>query len=150
MHTRTVLIVLRLVLAGIFIYASWEKIAKPDAFATVIMGYRLVPAAAAGLIAIWLPWTERRAGVALGVGLWPRASGLLLSFLTAVFIAGLVQAMARGIDIRCGCFSLDPGAAARHWTSLWQEALLLLGCLWLWIGHWKKVSGGGAKMSAGT
>ncbi|MCK4323143.1 MAG: hypothetical protein KAW89_01335, partial [Armatimonadetes bacterium] len=71
-------------------------------------------------------------------GAWTRAGGLLLSFLTFVFIAGLVQAMARGIDIQCGCFSLDPDAAAHSWASLWQEFLLLAGCLWLWIGHWKE------------
>ena len=150
LHNRTVLTVLRVALAGIFIYASWEKILKPDDFVRIIEGYHILPEPMVSLVAIWLPWTELFAGVALLVGIWPRAIGLLLSGLVVVFIAGLVQALARGIDIQCGCFSLDPEAAARSWASLWQEFLLLAACLWLWIGHWQTVPGGGAKMSAGT
>ncbi len=138
LDNRTVLTVLRVALAGIFIYASWEKILKPDDFASIINGYRILPQPVILLVAIWLPWTELLAGLALLVGIWSRAVGLLLSFLTFIFIVSLVQAMARGIDIQCGCFSLDPEAAARNWVSLWQEFLLLAGCLWLWIRHWKE------------
>ena len=139
LDNRTVLTVLRVALAGIFIYASWEKILKPNDFARIINGYRILPQPMVSLVVIWLPWTELIASVALLVGIWPRAIGLLFSGLTVVFILGLVQAMARGIDIQCGCFSLDPAAAARSWASLWQESLLLAGCLWLWIAHWPKV-----------
>jgi len=150
LDNRTVLTVLRVALAGIFIYASWEKVAHTDDFASIVEGYQLLPVAVVPLVAIWLPWTELLAGLALLVGIWPRAVALLFSGLTVVFIAGLIQAMARGIDIQCGCFSLDPEAAARSWASLWQELLLLAGCLWLWIGNWEKVPAGGTKMSAGT
>jgi len=142
---RKLLVALRLAVAAAFIVASSEKIIHPHTFAHIVEGYRILPAATLGLVAIWLPWTELLAGLALLVGIWPRAVGLLLSGLTVVFIAGLVQAMARGIDIQCGCFSLDPEAAVRNWTSLWQEFLLLAACLWLWIGHWKKVPVGGQK-----
>jgi len=140
LRNPTVLMVLRVVLAGIFIYASWEKILKPDDFARIVDGYRLLPQPMVWLVAICLPWTELIAGVVLLVGIWPRAISLLFSGLTAVFILGLIQALARGIDLQCGCFSLDPAAAARSWTSLWQEFLLLAGCLWLWIGHWHKLA----------
>ncbi len=135
---RKVLTILRLAVAAAFIVASWEKILKPDDFASIVEGYRILPVAVVPLVATWLAWTELVAGVMLLAGVWTRAVGLLFSFLTFVFIAGLVQAMARGIDIQCGCFSLDPEAAARSWASLWQEFLLLAACLWLWIGHWKK------------
>ncbi len=138
LDNHIVLTVLRVTLAGIFIYASWEKILKPATFADIVEGYRILPAATVGLVAMWLPWTELVGGVILVVGVWTRAVALLFSGLTVVFIAGLIQAMARGIDIHCGCFSLDPEAVARSWTSLWQEFLLLAGCLWLWIGHWKE------------
>jgi len=141
----TVLMVLRVVLAGIFIYASWEKLFKPDDFARIVDGYRILPQPMVSLVAIWLPWTELIAGVALLVGIWPRAMGLLFTGLTAVFILGLIQALARGIDLQCGCFSLDPEEAVRSWASLWQEFLLLAGCLWVWIGYWKTVPGCGAK-----
>ncbi len=133
------LLLLRIIVAAIFIYASWEKILKPDACAEIIKGYRLDPVlndSLVAVIAVWLPWTELAAGLLLLVGIWPRAMGLLFSFLTVVFIAGLGQALARGIDIRCGCFDLSAEAATRDWVSLWQETLLLLACLWVWVGHW--------------
>ena len=135
---RKILAILRLAVAAAFIVASWEKILYPDTFASIIEGYKILPIAVVPLVAVWLPWTQLVASVALVVGAWTRAIGLLFSGLTFVFIAGLVQAMARGIDIQCGCFSLDPEAAARSWASLWQEFLLLAACLWLWIGHWKE------------
>ena len=140
LHSPVVLMVLRVALAGIFIYASWEKIIYPDAFASIVEGYKVLPVAVVPLVAIWLAWTELVAGAVLLAGVWTRAVGLLLSFLMFVFIAGLVQAMGRGIDIQCGCFSLDPEAAARSWASLWQEFLLLAACLWLWIGYWHKLA----------
>ena len=136
-----VLILLRVVVAGIFMYSTWEKILHPDAFVDIIKGYRLDPVVndwVAAVIAVWLPWTELTAGLVLLVGIWPRAMGLLFSFLTALFIAGLGQGLARGIDIRCGCFDISPEAAGRDWASLWQEALLLLACLWVWVGHWSR------------
>ena len=132
-------IALRLIVGAIFIYASWEKILKPDDFMQIIQGYHLDPIISlpvAKLVAIWLPWTEMGAGLALIAGIWPRAMGLLFSLLTALFIAALAQALLRGIDIRCGCFDLSPQAATRDWISLWQEVLLLLTCLAVWIGHW--------------
>ncbi len=135
---RKILAILRLAVAAAFIVASWGKILYPDAFAEIIEGYKILPVAVVALVAVWLPWTELVASVVLVVGAWTRAVGLLLSVLMFVFIAGLVQAMARGIDLHCGCFSLDPEAAARSWASLWQEFLLLAACLWLWIGHWKE------------
>ncbi len=138
-RNRALLLVVRLVIAGIFIYASWEKILYPGAFVEIIKGYPLDPIindSMAGMIAIWLAWTELAGALALLLGIWPRAMGLLFSFLMVVFIAGLAQALGRGIDIRCGCFDLSPEAAARDWASLWQEGLLLLACLWVWLGHW--------------
>ena len=135
---RKVLTVLRLAIAATFIVASWDKIIHPDAFASIVEGYQILPLGLVPLVAIWLPWTELVAGVTLVVGAWTRAIGLLLSFLTFVFLVALAQAMARGISVQCGCFSLDTEAAARSWASLWQECLLLVGCLWLWIGHWRE------------
>ncbi len=138
-RNRELLFVMRLVVAGVFIYASWEKILYPSAFAEIIKGYRLDPIindSMAGMIAIWLAWTELVGALALLLGIWPRAMGLLFSFLMVVFIAGLAQALGRGIDIHCGCYTVSPDAAARTWASLWQEGLLLLGCLWVWVGHW--------------
>ena len=135
---RKILTILRLAVAAAFIVASWEKIIYPDAFASIVERYQILPVTLVPLVAIWLAWTELVAGAVLLAGVWTRAVGLLLSFLMFVFIAGLVQAMARGINIHCGCYSVNPVSDPRTWSSLWQEFALLAACLWLWIGHWKE------------
>ena len=41
--TKMAVLVLRVALGVVFIWASWEKILKPAEFATVIDNYRLLP-----------------------------------------------------------------------------------------------------------
>lgn len=104
---------LRWLLGGIFVLASAHKIMDPAAFAKIIFGYDLFPAAAINLIAIILPYIELTAGLALITGVYPRAAavilgGLLLGFILAIGINAL-----RGHIFDCGCFA--SGEAA-----LWQ------------------------------
>lgn len=124
--------ILRIVLGGIFIYASFDKIVHPDRFAEIIMDYEVSPWGLINISAIWLPWLELLVGVLVIGGIWVRACSFLLIGLMVLFIAGITYALARGISLHCGCFSTSPGGAARTWWSLWEEALLLLGCIWLW------------------
>ena len=135
---RKILMMMRLAVAAAFIAASCEKILYPNTFANIIHDYQILPVWAVRPVALWLPWTELVAGVALLAGIWTRAVGLLVSFLTFVFIAALIQAMARGLDFQCGCYSITAASDSRTWSSLWQESVLLAACLYLWIGHWKE------------
>jgi putative oxidoreductase len=65
---------------------------------------------------------EIAAGVALILNVWARAAALLLAALLAVFTVGLASALARGIDLACGCFGGTD--AATWWTVLRDVALL--------------------------
>jgi uncharacterized membrane protein YphA (DoxX/SURF4 family) len=127
----TAILALRLVVGGVFIYASVDKLAHPDQLAEVIQDYEILPRSLINAAALWLPWVELLAGLLVLTGRWLRPSALVISGLTVVFIGGIALALARGVGLHCGCFSTASGGAPRTWLSLWQEGLLLLGCLWL-------------------
>lgn len=94
-----------LVLGGFFIYASWHKITDPPDFAKVIFNYKLVPGSFINLVAIFMPWVELLAGIAVVTGLGRRGGALCLGLLSALFIAALGYNLYRGHPTICGCFS---------------------------------------------
>jgi uncharacterized membrane protein YphA (DoxX/SURF4 family) len=92
-----VIAVLRLVLAAVFIYAAFQKIGKPLAFADEIRMYRILDIGPLlYIMAITLPGVELLCGISLLTGLFLRGSALFLLVLNAVF---LVAVTARTIGI---------------------------------------------------
>lgn len=100
-----VLLAARLYLGGVFLLACWHKVLDPGAFALDVATYQILPLSLVNLVAVTLPWVELGAGVMLVVGLRPRAGALLCAAMMAVFLAALVAALARGLDLSCGCFA---------------------------------------------
>jgi len=88
----------------IFGWAALAKIGDPEGFATQLHHFRLVPIALENLFAVTLPWIELVAALALLVGVQRRAGALLVAFLMIVFTLAVALALARGLDIECGCF----------------------------------------------
>lgn len=101
------LLILRLVLGGLFIYASIDKILDPAEFAKTIKNYDMMPIALVNIPAIILPYLEFFTGLFLILGIWKRGSSALIIIMLFFFLIGLSQAFARGLDINCGCFSLE-------------------------------------------
>lgn len=97
-------------LGALFVGACLHKIAQPAAFALDIATYDILPLAAVNLGAISLPWVELAAGIMLLVGWRVRPAALLVTLMMLAFIAALVIALARGLDMSCGCFA-SQGAA---------------------------------------
>jgi uncharacterized membrane protein YphA (DoxX/SURF4 family) len=130
---------LRVALGAVFIVASLDKIQDPEAFATNIANYRLLPYTWINGIAIVLPWLEVATGTLLVLGVWIRASTMILWGLLLVFSVVISQALARGLDISCGCFSTNPvGERMSWWTLIWDLIWLSWGIL-VWIfdhGHY--------------
>jgi putative oxidoreductase len=122
-RNRLVLLVFRVVVGGVFVYAGALKIADPLGFAQDIQNYRLVPRAVALFAALILPWLETLAGAGLVAGLFKRTNAGLIALMLAGFIVLVTVTMVRGIDVDCGCF----GALSRKagWTLLLEDALLL-------------------------
>ena len=100
-------ILCRLVLGGVFIYASLDKIAHPAEFAKAIGNYHVLPFGLENLLALFLPWLELLTGILLIVGIMVDGATILIISMNIVFIFAISQALARGISIECGCFSVS-------------------------------------------
>ena len=116
----------RLVLGGIFIYASLDKIAHPREFAKIIANYAILPDPLVTLPALVLPWLELFAGLCLVSGLWVRSAALLLSSLLLFFILVLGFNALRGISMSCGCFSTSAGDTENALVLIFRDLLFLL------------------------
>lgn len=109
-----------------FIFAAIGKIWNPPAFANDIDNYRMLPYLLVSLMAVILPWLELFCGLFLIFGKWLKGSSLIIVAMNVVFIIAIGSAMARGLDITCGCFSAtDEGTKVG--TLRLVEDILLLG-----------------------
>ena len=121
----------RIALAGVFGYAAVPKIIDPAGFAKSIHNYQLLPDTFINPLAIFLPWLELLAAVALlVVPSLRRGARLLIAAMLLVFIAAIGSAMARGINIDCGCFSTTGAGMKAGWLhELLDVALLAIAWL---------------------
>ena len=109
LDNRWLVLACRLALGAVFVYASWDKIQHPAAFAKQVYNYQILPVMASNLFAIALPWMELFAGVALIIGVFKGESSLLLGFLLVLFIGAISVNLYRGVNLDCGCFSTSEG-----------------------------------------
>jgi uncharacterized membrane protein YphA (DoxX/SURF4 family) len=128
-------LIARLVVGGIFIYASFYKIIDPGSFAKSIWYYHLVPGSLINLMALILPWVELLCGLSLVLGVFYRGAVAWVNVLTVIFIIALATTIVRGIDIDCGCFKAAKTATHSAWNSLLFDVGLLLFTLQLWFSR---------------
>jgi uncharacterized membrane protein YphA (DoxX/SURF4 family) len=129
----------RLILAGVFIAASVDKIAHPAAFAKDVHNYLILPDALINLTALVLPWFELFLGLCLLAGFWLPGAVAGVNGLLVVFLAAFAFNLARGIDVNCGCFATGAGGPAlwAGWYLLRDAAFLALA-LFLWSSVFRK------------
>jgi len=96
---------MRWYLGVLFVAACLHKIAEPASFALDIATYDILPLVLINITAITMPWAEVAAGGLLLVGHRTRAAGWMITGMMAVFLAALSIALARGMDMSCGCFA---------------------------------------------
>lgn len=123
---KYVVFVARLVLGGLFIYASIHKIIDPGSFAQSVRNYLILPPEWTNIVAITLPWIELTVGLFLVLGFQTKPSALIVSGLMCVFIAALSYAYYIGLDINCGCFSSSDSAGGKITIlTLLRDSMLL-------------------------
>jgi uncharacterized membrane protein YphA (DoxX/SURF4 family) len=126
LSSRPLQVLARLVLGGIFIYASLDKIAQPLEFAKIIKNYQILPDFLITLPALILPWLELFAGICLVSGICVRSAAVLLSLLLLTFIIALGVNAFRGIDVSCGCFSTSASDTENPLLLIFRDLLILL------------------------
>lgn len=126
------LLVFRLFLAAIFIYAAVQKIGKPLLFADEIHTYSVVGyGTSLYLMAVVLPWLELICGLSLVTGAFIRGSALILLGLNAMFLVVIakrtVGVMHEGtpflkVYFDCGC-----GFGATYaWKKLLEDSVYFI------------------------
>ena len=129
---RVLVLVLRLALGGVWLYAAYVKLKQPWLlFAMSIDSYHLLPEWGVLTVARTLPWIELAMGVLLITGFLLRYASLLSAITLAVFFGAMVSAYSRGLAIDCGCFG--PGDALSGWTLLRDGSLLSAAILLAWL-----------------
>lgn len=126
---KWVILATRIIIGGIFIYASIDKIAHPDAFARIIHNYRLFPPSLINVIAIIVPWVELISGALLIIGWKCKAANLIIGGMLTVFIITLTISYIRGININCGCFSTASSTKSDLLMRIFEDTLMVIGCL---------------------
>jgi uncharacterized membrane protein YphA (DoxX/SURF4 family) len=134
---RILLIVGRIALAVIFIYAAYAKM-KPQPgmpntlgsvktslsmFAMGVDSYQMLPPWAVSPFAHLLPPFELFLGFWLLTGIALRVSGPISTLLICAFVSAMYSAYERGLTISCGCFG--PGAQIGP-KDLIRDGLLFL------------------------
>jgi uncharacterized membrane protein YphA (DoxX/SURF4 family) len=119
-------ITLRVIVGGVFVYSSIGKLFSPEEFAKIIYYYDFLPLFLVNVFAITFPYLQFVTGVLLIFGVFKKGNSAILISLLVVFLLALIQAYARGLDINCGCFSLDTEASKNNILERIVEDVILL------------------------
>jgi uncharacterized membrane protein YphA (DoxX/SURF4 family) len=112
---------LRIILGLVFIYASYDKILHPAAFAKIVHNYQILPDELINLTAIFLPWLELVIGSFLIIGILLPGSVFIGNLLLIIFFLVIIYNKARGLDISCGCFSTSAGGTGESTLYLLRD-----------------------------
>lgn len=132
---------LRLALGGMFLFAAYGKLSNPQTFSESIQAFHFD---LSDRLVLWgtyaIPWIEVFCGVGLILGLWTRAAAFAYCVGMSVFIAVIVSAIERGLDLNCGCFGKYKliCSGPLGWCKVIENSVLLTLGLVVLIG------GGGA------
>ena len=131
MTLRRAILVLRLVLGAVFLYAAWTKLRQSYLiFAMSIDAYQLLPEWAVLVVARALPWFELAVGVLLLIGYGLRFAAIAASALLVMFFALMLRSYVKGQGIDCGCFGLGDAISGK---TLLRDGSLLLAALLLTV-----------------
>ncbi|MBN1276616.1 MAG: DoxX family membrane protein [Deltaproteobacteria bacterium] len=124
---------LRLFMGAVWLYASYEKILYPHEFSQAVYNYQILPDIMVNLAALILPCLELLMGLCLITGIWLPGAAVLSTGLMSVFIAALVFNRIRGLDIHCGCFSVEATEGpADLWTVARDTGFMVFSAFLTW------------------
>ena len=116
---------IRLILAGVFIFASIDKILQPQAFAQTVFDYQVLPGSLINLVALILPWIELLVGGSLLMNLWMSGAASIVAILMSIFVGLIFFNLARGLDISCGCFSTNSDGNPMTKLTMFRDIFFL-------------------------
>jgi uncharacterized membrane protein YphA (DoxX/SURF4 family) len=135
MILRRAILVLRLVLGAIFLYAAWTKLRQSYLiFAMSIDAYQLLPSGAVLVVARVLPWFELAVGLLLLTGYKLRWVSIAATGLLVMFFALMLRSYIKGEGIDCGCFGVGDAISPK---TLLRDGSLLIAALLLTLAAFR-------------
>ena len=135
-------ILARLAIAGVFVAAAIPKMIDPAAFAENVSNYHVLPPTMVGYVALAVPVLELVVALALVAGVEAKGAALVAAGMLIAFTAGMGQAMARGIDVSCGCFG-SATTTEIGWGPIGRNAAMIAGCAFVLLApdaRWRSVA----------
>jgi len=126
------LLLSRIVIGFLFIYAGIVKIADPESFARSILNFKVLPEYLVNLAAIIIPWIELISGILLLFGIAVRENALIIMHLLGIFIILIIVSIFRGLNIDCGCFGTSSGNSIGI-SKIIEDVLMLLPVIQLFF-----------------
>ena len=120
-------------MAWVWIEAGVHKLGKTLDMTQAIKGYGIFTPEWAGYLATVIGPLEVIGGVLLLLGLFLRRSSIVATIVLQLFMVGIAQAWARGLDIDCGCFGYDaqnPDRGMDYAKTLLRDAAYLFLTVW--------------------
>lgn len=143
---KTFWFILRLVFGALFIFSGVMKLKDPIFFADVVRNYRLIGDPIAPAMALFVPWVEVFAGIAVMLDRFVKGGSFLLVASLIVFTLAIGISWARGLDITCGCFGQNE--ELNYPVKIAQNLVLLATGIAIWwryeVGDLPKVQRGEA------
>ena len=126
-----VLLLMRLILSGVFIYSGFSKLIAPlENFAAVIEAYQFLKPEWIQPVSFFLPWLELSFGAFLLAGFLTRFSSAFLAFFLLVFMSLLARSLVLKLPVAdCGCFGAGISLAPQQALLLDSGLFLLALCL---------------------
>jgi uncharacterized membrane protein YphA (DoxX/SURF4 family) len=148
-RTTRALLVLRIALGAVFVYAAWVKLNTPwQLFAGAIADYKILPDWAVNPLARTLPWAELAIGLLVATGFVLRTAASACSLLLLVFFSLMVRAFVSHQEISCGCFG--PGELISWKTLLRDGSLLAVSLAVTWFAFTKRPARRPARKGSGS
>ena len=123
------ILIFRIVVGYIFISFGISKIADPALFSKEIANYDFTPLWTLNIISLTLPWVEVIAGILLIFGVALRSNSVLIGLMLVWFIFMVAVAWGRGLDISCGCSSINPMHVG--FEKILENTILLAMCVFI-------------------
>jgi uncharacterized membrane protein YphA (DoxX/SURF4 family) len=142
-----ILLIVRLIAAGVFLYAGWQKLWAPQEFADGIAAYRILPPQLINVFALTLPPLELITGSLLLIGFQRRLAAFSALLMIAIFTMALASAIARGLTIDCGCFGAAPSTKYGLMFALLRDLVMGVALLILYLREIGAVQWSSAKVN---
>jgi uncharacterized membrane protein YphA (DoxX/SURF4 family) len=124
-----VVALVRLACGGLFIYSSLDKLDNAALFSKFVENYHVLPMALVPLAAVVIPWLEFFTGLCLVAGFRWRGAALIFFILVTVYVLALSWNLLNGVEMNCGCFSMESQEKLSIWTVLRDVIFLAMGFL---------------------